>query len=121
MPTNRSFGIFFCLVFLSILAYFFVIKNVFLITIFFLFLITIILTLFKPLYLYPFNLFWINFGLFLNRIFAPLIIGIIYFLLVVPIGLLAKLLNFDLINVNLKKTKSYWIKEKIEKVDYTKE
>lgn len=121
MPSNRSFGIFFCFVFLVILTYFYFVKNILLITCSFILFITITLTVFKPVYLYPFNLFWIKLGLFLNKIAAPIIIGIIYFFLVVPIGLTVRFFKFDLIKINLNNSKSYWIREKNEKVDYTKE
>lgn len=121
MPSNRSFGIFFCFVFLAILFYFYFIENLFLISVLIVLILTLVLTLFKPLYLYPVNLFWIKFGLFLNKIFAPIIIGIIYFFLVVPIGVIAKLLKYDLINIKLHKSDSYWIIEKNNKIDFTKE
>lgn len=36
---------------------------------------------------------WSKFGLFLNRIFTPLILGCIYFIVLTPIALLYRLTN----------------------------
>ena len=37
--------------------------------------------------------------------------GIIFFLVVTPIGLLMRLLNKDLLNLKFNKNSSYWIKK----------
>jgi hypothetical protein len=121
MPSNRSFGIFFCIIFLIVFVYLFFFYDIFLNYILFLSGIFFILAIIRPIYLYPFNLIWIKFGLLLNSIFAPIIITFIYFTLVTPIGLLVRLFKFDLLNLKKNNSNSYWIIEKKNRIDYKNE
>ena len=41
----------------------------------------------------------------------PIIMGVIFFLVVTPIGFLMKLLGKDLINLKFNSEKSYWIEK----------
>ena len=58
------------------------------------------------------NLIWTKFGNFLGKIIAPIIMGVIYFLVLTPIGLLMRLGGKDLLKLKFSKNKSYWIKRK---------
>ena len=59
------------------------------------------------------NKLWFKLGLLLGSIMAPIIMGMIFFLTVTPIGIIMRLLGKDIINQKIKKTaKSYWIKRK---------
>ena len=59
------------------------------------------------------NKLWFKLGLLLGAIIAPIIMGMIFFLTVTPIGIIMRLLGKDIINQKIKKTaKSYWIKRK---------
>lgn len=72
----------------------------------------LILGLLNSILLYPLNLAWFKFGLFLGKIISPIIMGIIFFLVVTPIGLLMRLLGKDVLNLKLnKKEGSYWIEK----------
>ena len=54
-----------------------------------------------------------KFGLMLGKFMNPIIMGLIYYLTVVPTGLIFKILNKNLLNVKKKKDqKSYWIIKK---------
>ena len=57
------------------------------------------------------NKLWFKFGLFLGKIISPIIMGVIFFLVVTPIGFLMKLLGKDLINLKFNSEKSYWIEK----------
>ena len=71
----------------------------------------LILAIFRPSTLKSLNRLWFRFGLLLNRILSPLLLGIIYFFVVVPTGILMRLLKNDLLNLKFDhKAKSYWIK-----------
>ena len=60
----------------------------------------------------PLNKIWFKFGIFLGRIISPLIMGLIFFLVVTPIGIFMRILGKDLINLKFKKNvKSYWIEK----------
>ena len=56
------------------------------------------------------NKLWFNFGLLLGSIIAPIIMALVYFLTVLPTGLIMRLLGKDLLRQKLDKNdKSYWI------------
>ena len=59
----------------------------------------------------PLNKLWFKFGIFLGFIVSPIVMGIVYFLTVTPIGLFMRLLGKDLLKTNkVKSTSTYWIK-----------
>ena len=59
----------------------------------------------------PLNKLWFKFGIFLGTIISPIIMGIVYFLVVTPIGVFMRLLGKDLLRINKGKIVStYWIK-----------
>ena len=57
----------------------------------------------------PLNRLWLKFGLFLGKIVSPLIMGIIFFFVVTPIGFIMRILKKDLLNLKFNNSKSYWI------------
>ena len=58
----------------------------------------------------PLNLIWIKFGEALGRIIAPIAMGIVYFIIITPIGLFMRLIGKDLLRTKFSKNNSYWIK-----------
>ena len=74
-------------------------------------LIFLILGLVNSKLLTPLNKIWFKFGIFIGKMMSPLIMGIIFFLVVTPIGLLMRLFNKDLLNLKFKNTHSYWIEK----------
>ena len=70
----------------------------------------LVLGLLNSKILNPLNKLWFKFGIFLGKIISPLVMGIIFFLVVTPIGLLMRLLNKDLLNLRFNNNSSYWIK-----------
>ena len=112
LPSNRNFGIVFFIVFLLVALYP-VINNEEIriwsisISVIFLF-----LGLRNSAILTPLNKLWYNFGLILGKIVSPLVMGIIFFLVVTPIGLIMRLCGKDLLNLKYNKNYSYWIEKK---------
>ena len=53
---------------------------------------------------------WVKFGEILGRIIAPIVMGIVYFLIITPIGLFMRLIGKDLLGIKFSENKSYWIK-----------
>ena len=49
------------------------------------------------------------FGIFLGNFISPIVMAIIFFFVVTPIGILMKVLKKDLINLKKNNDKSYWI------------
>ena len=107
--SNRSFGLVFFIVFLIIALYPLSKNGDIRIWSIFISLLFLILGLFNSKFLTPLNKIWFRFGLFLGKIFSPLIMGFIFFLIVTPISLIMKLVSKDLLNLKFNRNKSYWI------------
>ena len=112
LGSNRSFGIVFFIVFLLIAIYPLINQGeirIWSLIISFLFL---FFGLLNSKILTPLNKLWFRFGLFLGKIISPIIMGVIFFLVVTPIGLLMRLFGKDVLNIKLNKKKnSYWIEK----------
>ncbi len=116
MSSNRSFGLLFFVVFLFIalwpLKYDENIRSwAILLSIIFLF-----LGILNSKLLYPFNKVWNYLGLILGVLVSPIVMGLVFFLVVTPTGLIVRLFRKDLLRLKKNKNvKSYWInKEKIK-------
>jgi hypothetical protein len=108
--SEKSFGIVFSIVFLIIALYplndakelnlwALIISTIFL-----------LLAFVSPKILSFPNKLWFRFGLLLGSIVAPLIMAIVYFVVILPIGLIMRLLGKDLLKNQLDKdAHSYWI------------
>ena len=115
LPTNRSFGFVFFVVFLLIALWPTLQGENLRLWSLFISLTFLILGTFNSKILTPLNVIWMKFGILLGRIISPLIMGIIFFLIVTPIGLLMRALNKDLLNLKFSKTNSYWIERDEQK------
>jgi hypothetical protein len=113
MSSNKNFGIVFCIVFLIFAIW--PLKNnlsvneikTIPIIISFTFL---LLGLINSKILTPLNILWFKFGLMLGAIISPIIMGIVFFAVVTPTGLIMKIFGKDLLKKKLSKNnKSYWI------------
>lgn len=63
-----------------------------------------------PGILAPLNRLWLKFGLLLHRVVSPLVLGIMFFLVLTPTGLLMRLLGKDPLRLRFDKdAASYWI------------
>ena len=56
------------------------------------------------------NLSLIKFLTLIVKIIAPIVMAIIYFVILTPIGLCVRLFGKDLLNLKFSKKSSYWIK-----------
>ena len=74
-------------------------------------LVFLILGIFNSKILTPLNKIWFKFGILLGKFVSPLIMGIIFFFVVSPIGILMRILKKDLLNLKFNDNKSYWIKK----------
>ena len=109
IPTNRNFGFIFSLFFLIIFLYLYILKSLFILTLFILSFIFLFLGILNSKILSPLNFFWMYFGKLLGSIIAPIIMLTIYILLVIPIGFLLRLFNKDILKIKIKKNlSSYW-------------
>ena len=66
--------------------------------------------LLRPVLLAPLNDIWLRFGLLLHRIVSPIILALLFYGTIVPIGLLMRALDKDPLRLKLDKTAgSYWL------------
>ena len=115
ISSNRSFGIVFFVFFLIVSLYPLYFNNSLNIWALILSIIFLILGLINSKILTPLNILWFKFGMLLGRIISPIIMGMVFFFVVTPTGLLMKLFNKDLLRLKKKDTKSYWITKSNEK------
>ena len=68
----------------------------------------IVISLFLSKLLLPFNKIWMFFGFFLGLIISPIVMGIIFFGLITPYGMIMRIMGRDELNLIKNKHKSYW-------------
>ena len=57
------------------------------------------------------NKLWFKFGMLLGVVVSPIVMAVIFFIVVTPIGLIMRTINKDLLRKKINKNrKSYWIK-----------
>ena len=111
ISSNRSFGLVFFVVFLIVALW--PLKNEEDIRLWSLVLsiIFFILGVLNSKLLTPLNKLWFKFGIFLGSIVSPFVMGLVYFLVVAPIGIFIRLLGKDLLKKNkIANASTYWIK-----------
>ena len=66
-----------------------------------------------PKVLGPLNRLWYRFGLLLNRIVSPVVLAVLFFATVMPIGLIMRLSGKDILRMRFEPDAStYWIERK---------
>lgn len=109
LPSNKKFGFFLTFISGIFAIYFLILDSIFLaqclalISVLFLTISTIC-----PKFLLPLNKLWMRFGFLLGMIVSPIVIGIIFFGLITPYGLIIRLFGRDELSLKPKKTDSYW-------------
>ena len=59
----------------------------------------------------PLNKLWFKFGMILGAIIAPIVMGVVFFLVITPIGIIMRIMGKDLLKKRYdKKKETYWIK-----------
>jgi len=111
ISSNRSFGIVFFVIFLIVALYPLLNNEDLRIWSLLISAIFLVLGLLNSKLLSPLNKLWFKFGLFLGKVFSPVIMGIIFFLVVTPIGFIMRIIGKDLLNLKFNKDKSYWIEK----------
>ena len=110
ISSNRSFGILFGIIF-AVIA-FWPLKSVGEIRVWSLAVASIflLLGLINSKLLYPLNFVWVKFGELIGKVVAPLVMALVFFIILTPIGLFLRLIGKDLLNIKLNQNKTYWIK-----------
>ncbi len=109
--SEKSFGIVFSIVFLIVAMYPLINSEDIRILALAISTIFLLLAFLSPQVLELPNKLWFKFGILLGSIIAPIVMALVYFLTVLPTGLIMRLLGKDLLRQKLdKNAKSYWIK-----------
>ena len=112
ISSNKSFGIVFAIVFFLIALWPIINSNDIRIWSLIVSIIFLILGLMNSSILTPINKIWFRLGILLGNFIAPIVMGIIFFFVVTPIGLIMRLLGRDLIKLKKNNENSYWIEKK---------
>jgi len=115
-PSEKSFGVIFSTVFLIVALYPLITSAGLRIWALVVSIILFLLAFLAPKVLLLPNKLWFKFGMLLGSIVAPIVMALVYFITVLPIGFIMRLLRKDLLKQKLdKNSKSYWI-ERIEPI-----
>ena len=109
-PSNRNFGIVFFILFLIIATYPLLNDQELRMWSLILALIFFILGIINSNLLNPLNNLWFRFGILLGKIFSPIILFFIFFLMITPIGIFMRIIKKDLLGLKFNNESSYWIK-----------
>ena len=71
-------------------------------------LVFLIITIIRPNLFTFLNKLWIKFGILLGRIISPIVMGLVFFFVVTPIGLFVRILKKDVMGLK-RGASSYWI------------
>ncbi len=108
---NITFGILFFILFLIIGLY--PLKSGGLIRIWsvVLSLIFLIITIIRPNLFTFINKLWIKFGILLGKIISPIVMGLVFFFVVTPIGIVVRIFKKDVMSLK-RGENTYWINRK---------
>ena len=68
----------------------------------------LIITIIRPNLFTFLNRLWIQFGILLGKIISPVVMGLVFFFVVTPIGILVRILKKDVMGLK-RGAPSYWI------------
>jgi len=105
---NITFGILFFIFFLFIGLYPVIFNEPIRIWSIILSTVFLIITIIKPNLFTFLNKLWIKFGILLGKIISPIIMGLVFFFVVTPIGIFVKILKKDFMGLKRGES-SYWI------------
>ena len=109
--SEKSFGVVFSIVFLIVALYPLINSEGLRIWALVASIIFFLLAFLAPKILVLPNKLWFKFGLLIGSIVAPIVMAFVYFVTVLPTGLIMRLLGKDLLKQKLdKNAKSYWVK-----------
>ncbi len=114
-PSNKNFGIVFFIVFLLVAFYPLTFNGEIKIWSLLISLLFLLLGMMNSKILTPLNKTWFKFGIILGKIVSPIIMGIIFFLVVTPVGLIMRVLKKDILNLKYNNDKTYWVKKNGQK------
>ena len=114
ISSNKSFGIVFFIFFLIIALWPLINDENIRLWSLIVSIIFLILGIINSKILTPLNNLWFKFGLFLGKIVSPIVMGITFFFIVTPTGIIMRLIGKDILNLKKNNLNTYWIEKKNE-------
>ncbi len=111
LPSERSFGLLFTVIFLLLAGYTWhsgsdslhtaiclVLAGAFLLS-----------GLLAPGLLTPLNKLWFQLGLAMGRIVSPIVLGVLFFIVITPVAIFMRIIGRDELKLKKQNVSSYWI------------
>ena len=122
ISSNKSFGFLFFVVFVAISLWPLKSQEDLRLWALILSLIFLVLGILNSKFLNPLNKLWHKFGIFLGSIMSPVVMGIVFFIVVTPIGRIMRFLGKDMLRIKKNKLVStYWINREKQKITMKKQ
>ena len=119
MPSNKNFGISFSIVFFILFIFFYDVSKLYFSILLSLSIIFLILGLNNSELLSKPNKYWNRFGILLGTIIAPIVMSVVFYLVVVPIGIFMKIIKSNYLDIKIDKDiHSYWKKKDNSKFNF---
>ena len=116
ISSNRSFGFLFFVVFFVISLWPLKSQGDLRLWAFILSLVFLVLGVLNSKFLTPLNKLWFKFGISLGTIVSPIVMGVVFFIVVTPIGVIMRFAGKDLLKLKIYKNfDTYWITRNKEK------
>ena len=111
LPSNRSFGLLFTIVFLLVAGYSWFEQLTRAWVYFWLALsgLFLFLTFMAPGILLPLNKAWYRLGLLMGKVVSPIVLGILFFIVITPVAIVTRLFGRDVLMLRKRDVNSYWI------------
>ena len=113
LPSERSFGLLFAVVFALLAAYGWFLKgwsSVVVLSLAAVAVAFVLLGFAAPKVLAPLNWLWFQLGQLLGKIVSPIVLGAIFFLILTPVSLVSRLFGRDELHLKRKASQtSYWL------------
>ncbi|MEX0733337.1 MAG: SxtJ family membrane protein [Steroidobacteraceae bacterium] len=111
LPTDRSFGITFAVVFALVGAWLLWKESEYSTAALIVAAIFLLAAFAFPKVLRPLNVAWMHLGLLLNRVVSPIVMGVIFFGLLTPLAAILRLRGRDVLQRSFDPAReSYWVK-----------
>ena len=115
--SNKNFGVVFFIFFLIVGLYPLINDEGFRLWAVILSFLFLLLGLLNSRVLTPLNILWFKFGMLLGKFVSPIVMGLVFFLVVTPTGIIMRLLKKDLLKLKKSNSNTYWINRSDSKSD----
>ena len=109
LPSNKKFGLFFAFIFFLLGLFFLTSDKTNAYILFSISLSLLIISFICPSIFKIPNFLWMKLGMTLGIIVSPIILSVLFFLVITPIGLLLRIFGKDVLLIKKQKKNSFWL------------